>query len=75
MITTWTYAWNDLTDENKNKLSAFYKKVGTFKDFQFTDWEDGKTHIVRFIEKFQYQLINTNSTRNFWGTTLKFEEV
>lgn len=70
MITTWTYSWNTLTEEQKEALVAFFKKVGTFQDFLFTDYETGATHTVRFAEALTYQYVYPR-----YQVTLKFEEV
>jgi len=69
-IKTWTYAWNDLTEEKKDILVDFFDKVGTYQDFQFTDWEKYEKHTVRFTEPLAYQF---GATR--YIVTLKFEEV
>lgn len=70
MITTWTYAWNGLTEAQKEKLVSFFKQVGTFQDFTFTDWEIGAKHVVRFAEPLTYQYVYP-----CYQVTLKFEEV
>lgn len=70
MITTWTYAWNTLTEEQKETLVSFFKQVGTFQEFNFTDWETGAAHVVRFAEPLTYQFVYPR-----YQVTLKFEEV
>ena len=70
MITTWVYAWNDMSEANKDKLVAFFKQVGTFQEFNFTDWETGAKHVVRFAEPLSYQFVFP-----CYQVTLKFEEV
>lgn len=70
MITTWTYAWNGLTEEQKEVLVSFYHQVGTFQSFTFTDWETNATHTVRFAEALTYQYVYP-----CYQVTLKFEEV
>ncbi|EHG22295.1 hypothetical protein HMPREF9334_00331 [Selenomonas infelix ATCC 43532] len=70
MIRTWTFAWNGVPEVLMKKLLAFYRQVGTFQAFSFTDWNMGETHTVRFAEALSYQF-------NYPGYsfTLKFEEV
>ncbi len=71
MIATWTYAWVGVSWANYDKLEAFFRKVGTFQQFAWKDWNTQKTHVVRFAEALEWQ-------ENYpigWQGTLKFEEV
>ena len=44
MIRTYTFTWNAVSEENMKKLLDFYRKVGTFQSFSFTDWDMNETH-------------------------------
>ena len=70
MITTWTYSWNRLKEEQKETLVAFFRQVGTFQSFMFTDWETEAAHEARFAEPLKYQFVYP-----CYQVTLKFEEV
>ena len=52
------------------KLLDFYRKVGTFQSFYFTDWDMNETHTARFAETLSYQYSYPG-----YRFTLKFEEV
>ena len=52
------------------KLLDFYRKVGTFQSFSFTDWDMNETHTARFAEALSYQYSYPG-----YRFTLKFEEV
>ena len=71
MVETWTYTWVGVNDADFAKLQAFFRKVGTFQQFAWRDWNTKKDHVVRFIEALEWQ-------ENYpygWQGTLKFEEV
>lgn len=71
MIETWTYAWVAVSAADYAKLKSFFRQVGTFQQFEWTDWNSGETHVVRFADVLEWQ-------ENFpigWQGALKFEEV
>lgn len=70
MIATYTYVWNALTKEQKDALVAFFRQVGTFQQFEFTDYDTGEKKTVRFAEALKYQFIYPR-----YVAALKFEEV
>lgn len=71
MIETWTYAWTGVNAADFAKLKTFFRTVGTFQQFEWTDWNTGEVHVVRFLDALEWQ-------ENYpygWQGTLKFEEV
>ena len=70
MIRTYTFTWNAVSEENMKKLLDFYRKVGTFQSFSFTDWDMNETHTARFADALSYQYSYPG-----YRFTLKFEEV
>lgn len=71
MISTWTFCWNAMSDENYAVLKTFFKTVGTFEAFQWVNPIDGNEYTVRFAEDFSAQEVYPVG----WKVTLKFEEV
>ena len=71
MIGNWTYTWLGLSDENYEKLKAFWKKVRTSEEFEFKNYTDGKTYRCRFVDKFSFRLDYPIG----WYGSLQFEEV
>lgn len=71
MTGTWTYVWVGVTTDQYKTLEAFLRKVGTFQQFEWTNWNDDEKYVVRFAEMPEWQ-------ENYpygWQGTLKFEEV
>nr|DAH62229.1 MAG TPA: minor tail protein [Caudoviricetes sp.] len=72
MIHTWTFAWTRVTAADFAKLQAFWLQVGTFQQFAWKNWMDGKTYSVRFsTSPFSWQ----EDYPHGWQGTLAFEEV
>lgn len=71
MVETWTYAWVGVSKADFDKLKAFFWQVGTYQQFQWTDWNTGTAHVVRFIEALEWQENHPYG----WQGVLKFEEV
>lgn len=71
MVETWTYAWVGVSKADFDKLKAFFRQVGTYQQFQWTDWNTGTAHVVRFIEALEWQENHPYG----WQGVLKFEEV
>ena len=71
VIGSWTYTWLGLSDENYEKLKAFWKKVRTSEEFEFKNYTDGKTYRCRFVDKFSFRLDYPIG----WYGSLQFEEV
>ena len=42
MVETWTYTWVGVNDADFAKLQAFFRKVGTFQQFAWRDWNGGR---------------------------------
>lgn len=68
---TMTYTWTCLTDDQLNVLRNFFKSVGTYDQFDFTDYSLKETHAVRFTDNLSCQYYHPMG----WSVTLKFEEV
>ena len=71
MVETWTYAWVGVSKADFDKLKNFFWQVGTYQQFQWTDWNTGTAHVVRFIEALEWQENHPYG----WQGVLKFEEV
>lgn len=71
VIGSWTYTWLGLSDENYEKLKAFWKKVRTSEEFEFKNYTDGKTYRCRFVDKLSFRLDYPIG----WYGSLQFEEV
>jgi phage-related protein len=68
---TYTYSWANLTNDEYKIIHDFYKKVGTYDMFTFTDYALGDTHTVRFAGEWSGQYYHPTG----WSVTLQFEEV
>lgn len=71
MVETWTYAWVGVSKADFDKLKNFFRQVGTYQQFAWTDWNTGTAHVVRFIEALEWQENHPYG----WQGILKFEEV
>lgn len=71
MVETWTYAWVGVSKADFDKLKAFFRQVGTYQQFAWTDWNTKEAHVVRFIEALEWQENHPYG----WQGVLKFEEV
>lgn len=72
MIHTWTFSWTRVSAADFAKLKAFWETVGTFQQFAWKNWMDGKTYSARFTTT------PLNWQENYphgWQGSLKFEEV
>lgn len=71
MISTWSFAWVGLSDADYQLLKAFWRQVGKFASFNWTNPIDGLVHVVRFASDFSWQ----ENYPTGWQGTLQFEEV
>lgn len=71
MVETWTYAWVGVSKADFDKLKNFFRQVGTYQQFAWTDWNTDTAHVVRFIEALEWQENHPYG----WQGVLKFEEV
>src|SRR5574344_202497 len=72
MISTYTFSWMGVSDDNFEILLKFYKQVGTFQSFMWNNYIDEKKYEVRFasaLSGWQY------SHPDGWRGILKFEVV
>ncbi|WP_196603001.1 hypothetical protein [Pectinatus frisingensis] len=71
MISTWSFSWVALSDDDYALLKTFWKQVGKFAPFSWTNPIDGQSYVVRFSGDFSFQ----HNHPAGWQGTLKFEEV
>lgn len=71
VIHTFVYTWTRLSDADFQTLNSFWESVRTSASFNFTNYSDGKTYVMRFIGEFNFKLDPPNG----WYGTLTLEEV
>ena len=53
-ISSWTFVWTHLTEEEYTRLEEFYKQVTTAMQFQWNNPLDEKEYTVRFSGQFSF---------------------